>query len=140
MLGTITPALADVKSDKMAITGRLQHWAEAFNARDAAAACDLFAPDLIATIRGTPERGRAAVCAQLALVLADPNKQLHYTPDIREIIISGNLAVVRLVWTLTEQRGSMIHKSEEAGIDIFRKQRDGSWVISRYLTFSTDPD
>jgi ketosteroid isomerase-like protein len=82
----------------------------------------------------------AAVCAQLALVLADPNKQLHYTPDIREIIISGNLAVVRLAWTLTEQRGSMIHKSEEAGIDIFRKQRDGSWVIIRYLTFSTDPD
>ncbi len=122
MSGAIAPALAGDAADKAAIARRLQHWAEAFNARDAAASRDLFAPDLIATIRGLPERGRAAVCAQLATALADRNKRMRYVPDIREIIVSGDLALVRLVWTLTVQSGSLIHRSEEPGIDIFRRR------------------
>lgn len=140
MSGTITPALADVASDTAAVSKRLRNWAEAFNAKDAAAVCSLFAPDLIATVRGKPDRGRAFVCSQITAALADPSKRMHCVPNIHEIIISGNLAVVRLVWTLTVQRGSMSHTSEELGTDIFRRQHDGTWSIIRFMAFSTDPD
>lgn len=145
MSAQISVAYADVNADKAAISARLQHWAEAFNNRDAAAVCDLFAPDLIATIRGaaksgTLERDRSALCAHLAAVLANPNQRWRYTPDIREIIVSGDLAVVRIVWTLTVEGPSSSHTSEEPGLDIFRRQPDGSWAIIRFLAFSTDPD
>jgi steroid delta-isomerase len=43
-VGAATPARADVDSDTAAITNRLLRWTEAFNARDAAAVCDVFAP------------------------------------------------------------------------------------------------
>lgn len=143
---TQTPAAyADADADKAAISARLQHWADAFNNRDATAVCDLFAPGLIATIRGaarrgTLERDHAALCAHLATVLANPNQRWHYTPDIREIIVSGDLAVVRVVWTLTVEDSSSSHTSQEPGLDVFRRQPDGSWAIIRFLAFSTDPD
>jgi len=139
-LGTAAPTLADVVSDAAAISGRLRDWAEAFNARDATLACGLFAPDLIATVRGAPVRGRASVCSRLAAAMADPNERMRYVPDIQEIIVSGDLAVVRLVWTLTVQRGATSRTSEEPGLDIFRRQHDGAWSIIRYMAFSTDPD
>jgi len=135
-----TPARTDPNADRAAITARLQRWAAAFNAGDAAGTCDLFAPDLIATTRGGPDRGRDAECAVLAAVLVKPDLKFRYPPDIQEILVSGDLAVVRLVWTLTMERGGRETTSEEPGLDIFRRQSDGTWSISRFLAFSRDPD
>ena len=61
-LTAIGSAQADVEADKAAIVARLQDFTAAFNARDAAGACDIFAPDLVSTMRGRPDNGREAVC------------------------------------------------------------------------------
>jgi uncharacterized protein (TIGR02246 family) len=136
----VSSASADAEADKAAIAERLQRWAEAFNARDASRTCDLFAPNLIASVRGQPDRGRDAICAQIAAALADRGRRFSYTPEIREIIVSGDLAVVRLVWTLTVGNPGEAHASQESGVDIFRRQPNGTWAIIRYLAFSSDPD
>ena len=49
----------------------------------------------------------------------------------------GDLAAVRLIWMLNVKRpdqavGTVSH---EPGLDIFRKQADGSWKIIRYLAY-----
>ena len=50
--------------------------------------------------------------------------------------MSGDLAVVRLVWRLEiVSAGTAAKVSEEPGIDIFRKQPDGSWKIIRYIAY-----
>jgi len=51
--------------------------------------------------------------------------------------VSGNLAVVRLVWRLemVPASAATAKVSEEPGIDIFRKQPDGSWKIIRYIAY-----
>ena len=51
-IGSAIPARADQAADKAAVTERLLQWAAAFNARDAAGTCNLFAPDLISTVPG----------------------------------------------------------------------------------------
>lgn len=132
------PARADPDADRAAISGRLERWAAAFNVRDSGGTCDLFASDLISTVPGALESGRDAVCARLAALLAKAGPQLHYSPDIHEIIVSGDIAVVRLTWTLTIQQGEDRRSSKEAGMDIFRRQRDGTWSIIRFLAFSAD--
>ncbi len=134
------PARADLDTDKAAISERLQRWAAAFNARDSAGVCDLFSRNLIATVPGALDSGRDAVCARLATLLAKPDRQLHYSPDIREIIVSGDIAVVRLFWTLAIQQGTQRHTSKEAGMDIFQRQAGGTWSIIRFLAFSIDSD
>jgi steroid delta-isomerase len=132
------PAGADSESDRAAIAARLLRWTVAFNERRADATCDIFARDLIADVAGAPERGRAAICAQIATALARTDQRMTNVPDIREIIISGKVAVVRLVWRVTIERGHMRQTTDEPGIDVFRKEPDGTWVIIRYLAYSRE--
>jgi uncharacterized protein (TIGR02246 family) len=139
-LAAVGSAQADVEADKAAIAARLQDFTAAFNARDAAGACEIFAPDLVSTMRGRPDNGRDAVCKRIAAALADRSKIMRYAPDIEEIIASGDLAVVRLVWNVTETRSGATRVSHEPGLDVFRRQPDGRWSIARFLAFSTEPD
>jgi len=58
-------------------------------------------------------RGRAAAAA------GQP------TPDIHDIIVMGDDAVVRLTWTLTTEVNGVKDRTTEEGMDIFRRQPDG---------------
>lgn len=120
-----------------AIRGALAKWTADFNARDTVHICDLFAPDLIYDYRGFPERRYADLCALLHRSLADRTKQFTYAFDIKEIIVSGDMAIVRLVWTLTTilPGAATLVESKEPGLDVFRRQPDGSWKIVRYMGY-----
>jgi steroid delta-isomerase len=119
-----------------AIRAALAQWTSAFNARDASHICDLFAPDLVYDYRGFPERDYAALCGLLHRSLADRAKTFAYALDIKEIIVSGDMAIVRLVWTLkVASAGGKTEESREPGLDVFRKQPDGSWKIARYIAY-----
>ena len=120
-----------------AIREALAKWTADFNAHDAARICDLFAPDLVYDYRGFPERDFEALCGLLRRSLADRTKQFTYALEIKEIIVSGDLAIVRLVWTLrtTLPGTSAAVDSKEPGLDVFRRQPDGSWKIARYIAY-----
>jgi uncharacterized protein (TIGR02246 family) len=140
-VGTVTPARADADSERVAITDRLQRWTVAFKARDAAGVCDVFAPDLVSTVPDALDSRRDALCGNLSAVLAKPGLQLHYdSPDIREILVSGDIAIVRLFWTLTAQMGGESSVSAEAGMDIFKRQPVGKWSIARFVSFNATPN
>ena len=131
-----TSALAADQTDKVAILERLEGWAAAFNARDAVGVCDLFTPNLVSTVPDAIEVGRDVVCERLAKLLANSQLSLHYDLDVREIIISGDIAVVRLFWTLTTRDGTVLTVDTEAGMDVFERQADGVWSIARFLAFT----
>jgi uncharacterized protein (TIGR02246 family) len=136
-----TSVRADLDSARAAITERLQRWTTAFNTHDAAGICDLFAPDLVATVPGDLDGSRDVLCARLAALQAKPGLQLHYdNPDIREIIVSGDIAVVRLFWTLTTKNGAEQDVTTEVGMDVFKRQPDGKWSIARFLSFTLRPN
>jgi uncharacterized protein (TIGR02246 family) len=124
-----------------AIRGALTQWMTDFNAGDAEGACRLFAPDLIAQVRGQPERSYTDLCELLERSLNDRSKTYRYSLAIKEILVAGDLAVVRLTWTLTVMRKDTGAEttSDEFGIDIFRRQGDGSWKISRFMSYDTSP-
>ena len=112
-------------------------WTRHFNARDTGEICSLFAPELRYDYRGHPERGFEDICGLLRRSLADRTKHYSYSLQIREIIVSGDLAVVRLVWTLKviPVGSTDATISEEPGMDIFRQQPDGNWKIVRYIAY-----
>jgi uncharacterized protein (TIGR02246 family) len=121
-----------------AIRAALTQWMADFNAGRAEKVCDLFAPDLVAQYRGQPERGWDALCDLLKRSLADRDKSYSYALAIREILVEGDLAVVRLTWTLKVRgKDAAETTSVEPGIDIFRRQADGSWKISRYIGYES---
>lgn len=140
-IGTTLSVRADMNSDKAAIRERLVRWTEAFNARNVAEICDLFAPDLVYSVPEVRDGNRKLLCSQLSALLAKPELQLHYdNPDIREIIVAGDIAVVRLFWTLTARKEAEQGTSTEAGMDIFRRQPNGKWSIARFISFSITPN
>ena len=135
---TFAPAHADEAADRAAITQRLQRWTADFNAKDPVGVCDLFAPDLVYSIPETVQGTQQTMCGNLAALLGKTDIQVSYkNPDIHEIIVSGDVAVVRLTWTLTTQANGARDTTTEEGMDIFRRQPDGMWSIARFVAFTT---
>lgn len=124
------PAEADDKAD---IRARLVQWTADFNAGRKDAACDLFSKQLISDFRGQGEANYATRCALVAKAIDDPARKFRYQLHIKEIITSGELAVVRLDWTLDISPPGQ--KTIEPGMDIFRKEKDGAWRIIRYMAY-----
>jgi steroid delta-isomerase len=138
LTATVAPSHADEAADRAAITQRLQRWTAAFNAKDAVGACDLFAPDLAYSIPEMLRGTKQTMCDNLAKVLARTDIQVNYkNPDVHEIIVSGDVGVVRLTWTLTAEANGAQDTTTEEGIDIFRREPDGVWSIARYVAFTT---
>jgi steroid delta-isomerase len=132
------PALGDAAADAAAIRGRLLGWAQAFNAREAAPVCDLFAEDLISVVPDAPDAGKREVCDHLALVLSREEIRLSYSVAIDEILVWGDHAAVRLDWTLTDAGVDPPATILERGIDLFRRDPDGAWRIIRFIAFAED--
>jgi steroid delta-isomerase len=136
LLAGAMPASAQPADAETAIRAALAAWTRDFNARDPSRICDLFAADLRYDYRGFPERDYTALCGLLRRSLADSTKQFGYALDVREVIVSGDLAIVRLVWTLkTTVAGAPPIESKEPGLDVFRRQSDGTWKIVRYIAY-----
>jgi steroid delta-isomerase len=123
-------------SAEAAIKSALGQWTQDFNAGNAEKACAIFAPDLRYDFRGYPERAYRDICDRMQRSLGDKSKTYSYDLDVREIIVSGDIAVVRLVWklTVTLPNGQQV-VSVEPGMDVFRKEPNGAWKIIRYIAY-----
>ena len=136
------PARASDDAARAEIAAALAQWTDDFNAGRADKVCDLFARDLRADFRGVPERGYQAQCDLLQRALADPTRRFSYALAIKEILVWGDTAVVRLDWTLTVRPrdrggdgGAGESVTREPGLDVFRRQGDGRWRIVRYMAY-----
>jgi len=123
-------------SAEAAIRSALAQWTQDFNGGNAEKACALFAPDLRYDFRGYPERDYRDICDRMQRSLGDKSKSYSYDLEVREILVSGDIAVVRLVWklTVTLPNGQQV-VSIEPGMDVFRKEPDGAWRIIRYIAY-----
>jgi ketosteroid isomerase-like protein len=131
-VSNVIPALADPAAD---IRAALTQWTDDFNAGRADKVCGPFAPDLRANVRGVAERDYGALCDLLQSSLKDRSKHYTYALDIKEIRVWGEVAVVRLVWTLTVSQNGIGTVSVEPGMDIFARQPDGAWKITRFMAY-----
>jgi steroid delta-isomerase len=134
----MTSARADPGADKAAIMDRFERWTAAFNAKDPIEVCDLFAPDLVYSIPEVVNGTREMLCENLAKMLARADIQLHYdSPNVHEIVVAGDIAVVRLTWTLTTEVNGAKDTTTEEGMDIFERQPDGRWSIAGFIAFTS---
>jgi steroid delta-isomerase len=122
------------------IRAALERWRDDFNAGRPGHICDLFAHDLRYDFQGLPEQNYALLCNRLHLALANHTQSYHYGLDIKEIIVSGDLAVVRLTWTstLTDKDGRQVTE-DEPGLDVFGRDTGGEWKIIRYMSYPANP-
>jgi len=135
LAGLYLPATARA-DDAADIRARLEQWTDDFNAGRIESVCDLFSQELISTVRGQGDRTYADRCEILTRSLKDPARDYHYELDVHEVIVEGELAVVRLTWTLFVTPLNVT--SVEPSIDVFRREADGKWRIIRYLSYEEE--
>lgn len=124
---------------KTEITNTLIKWQEDFNAKNIEGVCGMFARDLIANHAGVPEINYNAQCSQLRSSLTQTDKTYYYEPPlIEQVIVQGDLAIVRVIWTLkiTSKNPSETRVDIAKSLDIFKRQKDGSWKLFIYYSFS----
>lgn len=125
-------ARPDAEQDRSAIEAALRQWPTDFNAENLDGVCGLFADDVVLIYPDSPDRGHREFCDQMRRLFDDPARTFTYDqPDVREVLVDGDLATVRLIWPLTvrDASGKVLEKIDENGVDVFRRQPDGSWKI-----------
>ena len=143
LLAASLVAVAPASSEEGAaleIRAALEKWRLDFNARKADRICALFSRDLRYDFQGLPEQNYRQLCARLKKALADPSRTFTYGLKIKEVLVFGSTAVVRLTWvsTLTTANGRST-TDEEPGLDLFQRQADRSWKIIRYIAYPANP-
>ena len=140
LIAFAAPAAAQHTSGDAEVRAALKQWMADFNAGRADKVCDIFAPALRADVDGFPERTFDIQCKVLHTVLSDPEHSLSYALDIKEILADGDMAAVRLTWTLTSRKKSSGETKEtvDQGLDIFGRSSDGRWQIIRFMSFERD--
>ena len=102
-----SPARAEDSADQLRSGRRSVQWIQDFNAHRADEVCELFETDVIADIRETETpQTFDLVCQRLTRAVGNQTRTYSYSPDIKEILVFGDVAVVRLVWTRSSIRSS----------------------------------
>lgn len=115
------------------ILQRLYRWPYDFNNKNLSGVCSLFASDVIATYPDVKDRNYIEMCNHFAKIFSDASKEFHYEqPQIEQVLISQDLVVVRLTWTLSilDKNTANVTHIQERGLDVFKKQSDGTWKIA----------
>ena len=125
------PVAEDAKAEKE-IRGALAAWVSAANRGDWKEAVKVWARDLIGWYPGMPDDTYPREVERAAR--AGPPRTT-YQVDVREVIVSGTLAVVRDVWTFSTKNASGASTVEKVkSFEVWRRQPDGRWKISRWIS------
>jgi len=133
-----TPNQTSPQDDARQITNTITTWTAAFNNRNTATACSLFAPDFVSSYAGRPDWTYSQTCTLLTNVVQ--NHQIRYNYDIKvsEIKVSGDLAIVKAIWSLKFSR--LTDEDEQTHVeptmDVFQRQADGKWKLIRAMGYT----
>ena len=128
LTGATPPARADDAASRAEIAAALTQWTADFNAGRADKVCDLLRTTCVRIFAASPSAQRS---------LGDSTRTFSYALAVKEILVWGDAAVVRLTWTLTirDKGRARDVTSVEPGLDVFRRQDDGRWRIVRYMAY-----
>ena len=113
------------------IRASLARWVKDFNAGDLKAAARVWAPDLV----GWAPEGQDDTYAleqEFAAKASGRPPSAAYALEIVEVMVSGDLAVVRDKWTETPRSDPSKSRTFRS-FEVWRRQPDGSWKIARWI-------
>jgi len=118
-------------SDQQAIRDVIQTWMEATARGDIDRVLSLMAEDVVFLTAGNaPMRGRDAFAAASRAMAG--KIRFDGRSDVQEIVVSGDYAYVwnNLQVTATPHGGEPMRRSGPV-LSVFRRERDGRWVLFR---------
>lgn len=129
-------APTQTQQDEAAIRQSLADWLQAFNSGDYAKAAEIWAPDM----RGWGDGQEDSYQKEMDGAKQTPkvaNPKWRYALRIDEVMVEGDMAVVRDTWTEIAPTGQA---RTFPSFEVWRRQPDKSWKISRWLDGASTPD
>lgn len=132
------PVAAQERNDSLsaaqAIRAELAAWVEAANRSDWKAASRVWAPDLIGWYPGQPDDTYAKEMENAAR--PRPGRPpIRYEVNVVEVLVSGDLAVVRDVWRFTTKPGQPDSSvSVVRSYEVWKRQKNHEWKIARWIS------
>ena len=135
------------RRDSSAVHQAVLRGGAALNARNADAIVALYARDLVLSYPGEPDMGYEAFARAMHEMTGTDTTRLRITTQaaIDEVMVSGDLAVVRVVWTTTSisrARGdsSWVHSTRRMkDLQVWRREPDGAWRFARGMHYRMTP-
>lgn len=113
-------------------------WTAAFNRKDVAKSCALFAKSVVANYQGVPPKNYNSICAGFKKIFQSPLRY-QYSFKLHQVYLEENLAAVRVTWFLrVYEKGRLKSITQDEGIDIFQKNKAGQWQIVNYLSYGKE--
>ena len=112
--------------------------AEAFNASDPKAIMAPYARDIVLTYPGIPDMGYdELVKAYDEMTAPRPGVKARTSPEIEEILVSGDLGIIRITWTTTttETNPPREWTRRMRDLQVWRRESDGTWKFARGMHF-----
>lgn len=134
--GACAAAPTQSQQDEAVIRQDLADWLKAFNDGDYAKAAKVWAPDMRGWGEGMEDSYEREMDAAKKLPKAAGPRE-RYQLRIDEVMVEGHMAVVHDTWTEIGPTG----KARSFGsFEVWRRQPDKSWKISRWLHGASTPD
>lgn len=112
------------------------HWTKAFNQKDLKTSCNLFSKSVTADYRGFPQKNYSSICDGFKKIFQEHDKIYHYDFDLKQVYRSGDLSAARITWYLSiYSNGKLISKTQDEGLDVLVKNKEGQWQIVNYLGY-----
>ncbi|WP_420128095.1 nuclear transport factor 2 family protein [Longimicrobium sp.] len=114
---------------------------DAFNAKDPDTIIALYSRDVILTYPGVPDQDYATLDAGYREMTNLPaGVTVTTVPTIEEIIVSGDLAVVRVAWNTTTVQAEPAQRATRQlrDMQVWRREADG-WKFFRGVHFRVPP-
>jgi uncharacterized protein (TIGR02246 family) len=136
---TSATVVSGPERDVAAVRAAVLHSGEAANAGDPDAVMALYARDIVLSYPGVPDMDYETLARGYREILRTPGVALRTVPEIHEILVSGDLAVVRVTWTTTITQGEPPRAATRLARDlqVWRRERDGSWKFARGMHYRT---
>jgi steroid delta-isomerase len=128
-----TGRVRDEQSDERAIRTRLHDWSAANNRGDQQQANDIWAPGVQGWF---PASDQFTTAAAARLVGAKPEiaSKPTYDVTVNEVLVSGDMAVVRDTWTETRHFGEKTVERVIRSFEVWQRQPDQRWRITRWIS------
>ena len=124
-------AESNLPSPEAQIRASLAGWVKAFNAGDLKGAAAVWAPDLEGWSPDGPDDTYALEQGYAAKATGQP-PAVVYALEIVEVMVSGDMAVVRDKWT-ESLRANPAKARTFRSFEVWRRQPDSSWKIARWI-------
>lgn len=126
------------EKDVAALRSAILRSAESFNKGDADAIMSQYAKDIVLSYPGLPDLGyEALVKSYREMVRRPPGVTVKTSPTIEEILVSGDLALIRLMWTTTTTEAKPPRQTSRwmKDFQVWRRESDGTWKFARGMHF-----